>query len=74
MEAPKSSFDGLGIFMATQHLGGQLVCHGSDSVVTRGLIECPIVVGDGDSGSVALIANITRVVLCKGLSVEILPS
>lgn len=24
VEAPKSLFDGLGIFMATQHLGGQL--------------------------------------------------
>ena len=74
VEAPGFSFNGLGIFMTTQHLGGQALCHGSDSVVTWGFVECPIVVGDGDSGSVDLRGNIARVVLCSGLSVEILPS
>lgn len=40
---------------------------GSDSMVTRGFVECPIVAGDGDSGSVNLRGDITCVVLWQGI-------
>ena len=77
VKAPGSSFDGLGMFMTRQHWEGSFVpgfwlCLGS--VVTWGFAGVPHMDGDGDSSSVDLRANITRVVvLYCGSSVGILP-
>lgn len=50
------------------------MCQGSDLIVTMGFVECPVVDGDGDSGSAALRANRTYALfLCSGLSVGIVP-
>lgn len=49
------------------------MCQGSALIVTLDFVECPVVDGDGDSGSAALRADRTYVLfLCSKLSVGIL--